>query len=161
MKPKELAHDSQLYRAYLHSAERLQRGGSTVRRVSLDYELKRDYQRFLRELNRDRRRAERDADDAARFRSEVLRHKLEAVVAHDSYLINLASPDPALRRRSIASFTMELERSRALGLRAVVSHPGNYMDDREAGLERNARGYAECLAVVPGDLQVWIEGTAG
>jgi hypothetical protein len=63
VKPKELAHDSQLYRAYLQSAERLQRGGSTVRRVSLDYELKRDYQRFLRELNRDRRRAERDADD--------------------------------------------------------------------------------------------------
>ena len=102
-----------------------------------------------------------DADDVARFRSEVRRHKLEAVVAHDSYLINLASPDPALRTRSIASFTMELERSRALGLRAVVSHPGNYMDDREAGLERNARGYAECLAAVPGDLQVWIEGTAG
>src|SRR5712691_9986160 len=96
-----------------------------------------------------------------RFRSEVVRHKLEAVVAHDSYLINLASPDPVLRARSIASFTKELERSRALGLRAVVSHPGNYMDDREAGLERNARGYAECLAAVPGDLQVWIEGTAG
>ena len=96
-----------------------------------------------------------------RFRSEVSRHALEAVVAHDSYLINLASPDPLLRARSIASFTQELERSRALGLRAVVSHPGNYIDDRAAGLERNARGYAECLGVVPGDIEVWIEGTAG
>jgi len=96
-----------------------------------------------------------------RFRSEVTRHALEAVVAHDSYLINLASPDPALRARSIASFRQELERSRALGLRAVVSHPGNYIDDREAGLERNARGYAECLNAVPGELEVWIEGTAG
>ncbi|OLC08658.1 MAG: hypothetical protein AUH41_07600 [Gemmatimonadetes bacterium 13_1_40CM_66_11] len=102
-----------------------------------------------------------DADDVARFRSEVLRHKLESVVAHDSYLINLASPDPVLRARSIESFRKELERSRALGLRAVVSHPGNYMDDRDAGLARNARGYGECLAAVPGDLQVWIEGTAG
>ena len=35
------------------------------------------------------------------------------------------------------------------------------MDDREAGLERNARGYAECLTAVPGDVEVWIEGTAG
>ncbi len=35
------------------------------------------------------------------------------------------------------------------------------MDEREPGLERNARGYAECLAAVPGDLEVWIEGTAG
>lgn len=96
-----------------------------------------------------------------RFRREVARHGLEAVVSHDSYLINLASPDAVLRARSIASFTRELERSRALGLSAVVSHPGNYMDDREAGLERNARGYAECLALVPGALEVWIEGTAG
>ena len=96
-----------------------------------------------------------------RFRQEVARHKLEVVVSHDSYLINLASPDPLLRARSIESFRQELERSRALGLRAVVSHPGNYMDDRAAGLERNAAGYAECLRSVPGDVEVWIEGTAG
>jgi len=106
---------------------------------------------------------ERDvsADVSAEFKREVGRHGLEAVIAHDSYLINLASPDPVLRARSIESFRKELERSRALGLRAVVSHPGNYMDDRAAGLERNARGYAECLAAVPGELEVWIEGTAG
>ena len=101
------------------------------------------------------------AEVVERFRSEVLRHRLEAVVAHDSYLINLASPDSVLRARSMESFRKELERSRALGLRAVVSHPGNYMDDREAGLERNARSYAACLQSVPGDVEVWIEGTAG
>jgi deoxyribonuclease-4 len=102
-----------------------------------------------------------DSSMIERFRNEVDRHHLEAVVAHDSYLINLASPDPVLRARSMQSFRNELERSRALRLRAVVSHPGNYMDDRDAGLERNARAYAECLAAVPGDLEVWIEGTAG
>ena len=96
-----------------------------------------------------------------RFRSEVQRHGLEVAVAHDSYLINLASPDPQLRERSMESFCHELERSRALGLRAVVSHPGNYIDDRDAGLERNARAYAQCLSAMPGDVEVWIEGTAG
>ena len=101
------------------------------------------------------------AEQVERFRQEVVRHKLEAVVSHDGYLINLASPDPVLRARSIESFRQELERSRALGLRAVVSHPGNYMDERAAGLERNAAGYAECLRSVPGDVEVWIEGTAG
>jgi len=100
-------------------------------------------------------------DQIERFRREVARHRLEAVVSHDSYLINLASPDPELRARSIESFQKELERSRALGLRAVVSHPGNYIDDRAAGLERNAAGYAECLQSVPSDVEVWIEGTAG
>ncbi|HZE93616.1 MAG TPA: deoxyribonuclease IV [Gemmatimonadales bacterium] len=106
---------------------------------------------------------ERDiaADTVARFKSEVTRHGLEVVVAHDSYLINLASPDPVLRARSIESFQKELERCRALRLRAVVSHPGNYMDEKGAGLERNARGYAACLEAVPGDVEVWIEGTAG
>jgi deoxyribonuclease-4 len=102
-----------------------------------------------------------DVEQIERFRNEVARHQLEAVVAHDSYLINLASPDEGLRARSIESFCQELQRSRALGLRAVVSHPGNYIDDRQAGLERNARAYAECLSAVPGELEVWIEGTAG
>jgi len=101
------------------------------------------------------------AEQVERFRQEVVRHKLEAVVSHDSYLINLASPDPVLRARSIESFRQELERSRALGLRAVVSHPGNYKDERAAGVERNAAGYAECLRSVAGDVEVWIEGTAG
>jgi len=101
------------------------------------------------------------ADDVARFRAEVIRHRLERVVAHDSYLINLASPDAALRARSIQSFTNELLRCRELGIHAIVSHPGNYIDDRAAGLERNALAYAQCLEAVPGDVEVWIEGTAG
>ena len=117
-------------------------------------------QLFTKTPNQWRERA-LDAEQIARFRSEVERHRLEAVVSHDSYLINLASPDPVLRARSIESFRRELERSRALGLRAVVSHPGNYMETQDQGLERNARAYAECLDAVPGDLDVWIEGTAG
>jgi len=117
-------------------------------------------QLFTKTPNQWRERA-LGAEQVERFRQEVARHKLEAVVSHDSYLINLASPDPVLRARSIESFRQELERARALGLRAVVSHPGNYMDDREAGVERNARGYAECLRSVPGAVEVWIEGTAG
>jgi len=97
----------------------------------------------------------------ARFRAELGRHGIEAVVAHDSYLINLASPDEALWRRSVRSFTAELTRCQALGIPWIVSHPGNYMDGPTAGLERNARGYAECLAAGLGDVGVLIEGTAG
>jgi deoxyribonuclease-4 len=102
-----------------------------------------------------------DAAAVARFRAEVARHGIRAVVAHDSYLINLASPVDDLRAKSVRSFIGELTRCRALGIPWVVSHPGNYMDERVAGLERNTRGYAECLAAVPGELGVLIEGTAG
>src|SRR5437870_8656757 len=103
------------------------------------------------------------ADEVARFRTALGRAGIrpETVVAHDSYLINLASPDPRLRARSIRSFIAELVRCGALGIPWVVSHPGNYIDDRAAGLDRNARGYAERLAAVPGEVGVLIEGTAG
>jgi len=97
---------------------------------------------------------------AAAFREALAANGVRAVVAHDSYLINLASPDDALRARSAASFTAELERCRALGIPYVVSHPGNYMDDRAAGLARNAQAYGECLERVPG-VGLLIEGTAG
>ena len=51
---RELTHDAHLYRAYLRSAERLRADGARIQRIVLDYELKRDYQRFLQERNRDR-----------------------------------------------------------------------------------------------------------
>jgi hypothetical protein len=53
-KPREMEHDAQIYRAYVREAERLQERGARVERVVLDYELKREYQRFLQERNRDR-----------------------------------------------------------------------------------------------------------
>jgi deoxyribonuclease-4 len=101
-----------------------------------------------------------DPAQAAAFRAALANAGIRAVVAHDSYLINLASPDAALRARSEASFTRELERCRMLGIPWIVSHPGNFMDDRAAGLERNARSYAACLDRVEGP-GVLIEGTAG
>jgi hypothetical protein len=54
VKARELTHDAQLHRAYLRTAERLQHKGARIGRVVLDYELKREYQRFLQERNRDR-----------------------------------------------------------------------------------------------------------
>jgi deoxyribonuclease-4 len=83
------------------------------------------------------------------------------LVSHDSYLINLASPDPVLRTRSRASFVAELRRCTALGIPYLVSHPGNYMDDRDAGLERNAAAITEALRTVPGEVTLCLETTAG
>jgi deoxyribonuclease-4 len=95
------------------------------------------------------------------FREAYEASGMNGVVAHDSYLINLASPDPALSARSIASFVAELTRCHQLGLDGVVSHPGNYIDDREAGLQRNARACAEALRTAPGEVMVLLETTAG
>jgi deoxyribonuclease IV len=100
-------------------------------------------------------------DTAAAFRRELERSGIAHIVAHDSYLINLASPDPVLRARSEAAFQGELERCRALGIRAIVSHPGNFMDDRASGIARNAESITRCLEAVPGPVRVLLEHTAG
>jgi len=81
--------------------------------------------------------------------------------AHDSYLINLASPDPGLRQRSLDSFRSELARCEALGLAYLVSHPGNFIDDRASGIARNAEAIGVALDAVPGDTMVLMETTAG
>lgn len=94
------------------------------------------------------------------FRRELRKSSVMQVVSHDSYLINLASPDPELSERSVTAFIAELSRCRRLGIRHVVSHPGNYLDDRYAGMERNARNYTRCLRAVP-KVGILIEGTAG
>ena len=109
--------------------------------------------------------AERDCADeeCASFRERLAVAGVDpnATMAHDSYLINLASPDPVLRARSIVSFTTELRRCHALGLRYLVSHPGNFMDERDAGIARNADAISESLAAVSGDTIVCLETTVG
>jgi deoxyribonuclease IV len=106
---------------------------------------------------------EPEIDDETRevFRAELQRTGVLAALAHDSYLINLATPDKALSSRSVKSFVAELRRCTTLGVPFVVSHPGNYMDDRERGLARNAENYHRCLDQVPGEVMVLLETTAG
>lgn len=73
-KPRELTHDTKVYRAYQRAEERLRGQGCQVRRVALDYELKRDYQRFLHERNRGKKdcngRPDREPEEIAQWARE-------------------------------------------------------------------------------------------
>lgn len=73
-KPRELTHDTKVYRAYQRADERLRSQGGRIRRVVLDYELKRDYQRFLHERNRGKKdcdgRPDREPGEIARWARE-------------------------------------------------------------------------------------------
>ena len=104
-----------------------------------------------------------DEATAADFRQAREAHGIVVAGAHDSYLINLSSPDRALWGRSLACFTGELRRCAALGLDFLVTHPGNATDgDPEAGIRRNAEGIA--LAVEEageGPTRILLELTAG
>lgn len=108
--------------------------------------------------------AEPEIDQATAdgFRAEREKHGIVVAGAHDSYLINLSSPQRRLWRMSQKSFEAELRRCATLGLEFLVTHPGNATDgDLEAGIERNAAGITECLEAVEGRTRVLLELTAG
>jgi len=102
-------------------------------------------------------------EEIALFKRRVRQTKIRPVVAHNSYLINLAAADPALRRRSIDSLRDELDRAEALGLDGLVMHPGSYTSGTETGgLRLIADGLAEILASRPGgSTRILLEHTAG
>jgi deoxyribonuclease-4 len=115
---------------------------------------------FTKMANRWAERACED-DECRAFRAALAETDVKILSAHDSYLINLASPDATLRARSLESFTMELRRCDALGLQYLVSHPGNFMDDRASGIARNAEAIGIALDAVPGGVMILMEMTAG
>lgn len=115
---------------------------------------------FTKQANR---WVERDVDaiEATRYREAMQDTQVRWSCAHDSYLINLASPDAELRAKSLDSFRSELRRCYALGLDALVSHPGNFIDDRASGIARNADAITQALEAEVGPTMLLMELTAG
>lgn len=110
-KPRELTHDAKVYRAYQRAQARLREQGGRVNRVVLDYELKREYQRFLHERNRGRAdcdgRPDREPEEIARWARE---HQLPYDGEHVHF------PDARIEYRD------EEGRSRYEDLEVVTGH---------------------------------------
>lgn len=102
-------------------------------------------------------------EDAARFRATLIDLKIAHPIAHDSYLINLASPDDLLWRRSIEAFVIELRRAEQLGIEYVVTHPGASLEtSQRQGLARIARALDEVHDQTRGlRVRALLETTAG
>jgi deoxyribonuclease-4 len=97
------------------------------------------------------------------WRSHCDRLEYGQTVSHDSYLINLASPEEGLRRKSIDLFVEELRRCVVLKIPYLVTHPGAHMGDGEdVGLKRVAAALDEVHAAIPPDgVVTCLEITAG
>ena len=104
-----------------------------------------------------------DPAAVAEWRLHCDRLKFKQTVSHDSYLINLASPDDALRRKSVELFMEELRRCMVLKIPYLVTHPGAHMGEgEEKGLKRVAESLDEVHAGVPPDgVVTCLEITAG
>ncbi|MBX6316030.1 MAG: deoxyribonuclease IV [Isosphaeraceae bacterium] len=103
-----------------------------------------------------------DAQVAA-FRTALAETGVADPVAHNSYLINLASPDDALWEKSIAAMVVEVERAEALGIADLVCHPGAHTGSGErAGLRRIACALDEVHRRTRGvRVRIALETTAG
>lgn len=84
-------------------------------------------------------------------------------VAHDSYLINLASPDDDLWKKSIALMREEINRCTQLHIPFLVSHPGAHTGSGvDTGLRRIALAYKQLLAETRAQpVTICLENTAG
>jgi len=100
----------------------------------------------------------REIDDFAQAR---LATGIEPVVAHSSYLINLATADEALWAKSQEALHDELARCAQLGIDRYVLHPGAYTgSDETSGLARVARALSAALEAI-GGVTILLETTAG
>ncbi len=103
------------------------------------------------------------AEEIALFREKISASGITPVVAHNSYLINLATAQPELRAQSIAALGEEIDRAEALGLSGLVMHPGSYTSGTEAdGLRLIAEGLDRLLDERPdARTMILLEHTAG
>ncbi len=77
------------------------------------------------------------SQEICRFREQWKDSRLRCIVAHNSYLPNLASPSTEIVEKSLAAFEDEIRRAEALGLMGVVFHPGSHLGTGEKeGLKR-------------------------
>ncbi len=99
----------------------------------------------------------------AAFRQAYAASPIGFVVAHASYLINLAATDAEKLAKSRRALGDELDRCAALGLDGLVLHPGAHLGEgEEVGVERIARSLDAVLGPRdPGGPRVLLENTAG
>ena len=102
-------------------------------------------------------------EEVALFRQKVSASGIAPVVAHNSYLINLATAQPELRAQSIAALGEEIDRAEALGLAGLVMHPGSYTSGTEGdGLRLIAEALERLLDERPNaGTMILLEHTAG
>jgi deoxyribonuclease-4 len=102
-------------------------------------------------------------EEVDKFHSEQKRTKISPVVAHDSYLINLGSPDEALLKKSRDAFLVEMQRCEKFKIPYLVTHPGSHLErGEEWGVQRIAESIGWLHRQAEGfNVRIALETTAG
>jgi deoxyribonuclease-4 len=120
---------------------------------------------FVKNANQWRGRELGD-EEVDTFRASHAGSAVGPLMAHASYLINLAAAEGEIREKSVAALADELDRSVRLGVGGLVVHPGAHLGaGDDAGIERVAEGLDRVLALVPDasdtPCRILLENTAG
>ncbi len=102
-------------------------------------------------------------EDVEQFRMAQKETGVKVACAHDSYLINLASPDEALFAKSCEAFFEEMKRCDLLGIENIVMHPGSHVGSgEEVGLRKIAESFNRMFdSDHDGRVTICLETTAG
>ncbi len=101
-------------------------------------------------------------DDAIAFQQAWQKSGIGPVIAHNAYLINLASPKQDVWEKSKAALSDELLRCAQLGITGLVMHPGAHLGTgMETGVERIREAFREILPETPPEVRLLLENTAG
>lgn len=100
--------------------------------------------------------------EVAAFRAKRLKAKISPILVHIPYIINLASPEEGLWKRSIKSYAEDIRRADTLGAEYFVTHLGSHKGKgEEFGIQRFAEGLNRAIAQAKPRLTVLLENTAG
>jgi deoxyribonuclease-4 len=100
-------------------------------------------------------------DDIAGFRELMADGPIRSVVIHAVYLINCASRDGEIRRKSLESLVHALRTGDAIGSDGVVLHPGSALrEPHEEAMRRAADAFGHALSESD-SCRLLLENTAG
>lgn len=102
-------------------------------------------------------------EEIEKYHAEQERTGIDPVIAHDSYLINLGSPDAALVKKSREAFLIEMQRCETLKIPILVTHPGSHLGKGEEwGIKRIAESIGWLHKKTAGfKVKIALETTAG
>lgn len=103
-----------------------------------------------------------DEEVIQQFKDEWQASNVADIVTHAAYLINLASSNPDVEKKSCASLREELNRCDQLGIKYLVLHPGSHTGaGMEVGITKIAKNLSAILTQTPGNVMVLLETAAG
>lgn len=86
-----------------------------------------------------------DKDDVVEFKKSRIKENITPLLVHIPYIINLASPEEGLYKKSISAYIEDIKRADILGAEFFVTHLGSHVGHGE---EEGIRRFKDAINIV-------------